>query len=304
MNPPSQKTSVFDIKVALPDDEISKRASTLIGFNTRYARVRDRLQLLLRSTELPGWSQKHYRRIVPLCDLIAEQYPLVVFYGDVGTGKSATAEGIANRLVVEGGSAAAESTLFKLSNRVRGSGKVGEMGTQIAEAFQEVVLSAGKHRRALLIIDEGDSLASNRSQEQSHHEDKVAVNTLIQHLDDLRKYHGRVAVFLCTNRLSVLDAALLRRAAIVEEFTRPTDAERRQLLQQDLFGLGFSEQDFKALTDATAQRSGMPPWTYSDIRTRLYPAALSKAFPAAAVTLPHFIEAAKETIPSPIIKDA
>ena len=304
MNTQPQKSSVFAAKIVLPDEGLAGKALTLIGFDGRYARVHDRLQLLLRLADLPTWSRSHYDQVVPLCGLIAEQYPLVVFYGDVGTGKSATAEGIANRLVAEAGGAAEDSTLFKLSNSVRGSGKVGEMGTLITEAFQEVVQSAGKNRRAVLIIDEGDSLASERAQEQSHHEDKVAVNSLIQHMDDLRKHQGRIVVFLCTNRLSVLDAALLRRAAIVEEFTRPSDAERRQLLQQDLAGLGFSEQDFKTLMDATAQRSGLPPLTYSDIRTRLYPAALSKAFPGAAVTLHHFIDAAQETIPSPVVKDA
>ena len=77
----------------------------------------------------------------------------------------------------------------------------------------------------MLIIDEGDSLAATRAQEHSHHEDKVAVNTLIQCIDDLRRLGGRVVVFLCTNRLSVLDAALQRRAAIVEEFIRPDEGE-------------------------------------------------------------------------------
>ena len=85
---------------------------------------------------------------------------------------------------------------------------VGEMGTLIAEAFRKVIQSAGKSRRAILIIDEGDSLGASRAQDHSHHEDKVAVNTLIQGVDDLRQYGGRIVVILCTNRLSVLDAAL------------------------------------------------------------------------------------------------
>ena len=55
-----------------------------------------------------------------------------------------------------------DSMLFKLSNRVRGSGKVGEMGTLITEAFQKVDQTAGRRRRAILVIDEGDSLAASR----------------------------------------------------------------------------------------------------------------------------------------------
>src|SRR5437879_4242426 len=85
----------------------------------------------------------------------------------------------------------------------------------------------------LLIIDEVDSLAAKRTQEHSHHEDKVAVNTLIQSIDNLRRHGGRVVTILCTNRLSVLDVALRRRAAVIEEFLRPTADERRELFNMD-----------------------------------------------------------------------
>ena len=148
--------------------------------------------------------------------------------------------------------------LFKLSNRVRGSGMVGEMGSLITEAFHKVVQAAGKSRRAILIIDEGDSLGASRSQDHSHHEDKVAVNTLIQGVDDLRRYGGRIVVILCTNRLSVLDAALRRRAAIVEEFRRPSDAERGELFRMDLVGLDASAAQIGQLVEATAAREGCP----------------------------------------------
>jgi hypothetical protein len=57
-----------------------------------------------------------------LSELVAEQYPLAIFHGDVGTGKTANAECLANRIVAE--ARAEDSILFKLSNRVRGSGKV------------------------------------------------------------------------------------------------------------------------------------------------------------------------------------
>ena len=116
-----------------------------------------------------------------LCRLVAEQSPLIIYHGDVGTGKTVTAECVANRLVAE--SRAEDSVLFKLGNRVRGAGKVGEMGTLLVDAFDHAIKTAGKHRRATLIIDEGDSLAADRAQNQSHHEDKVAVNTLIQRID-------------------------------------------------------------------------------------------------------------------------
>jgi SpoVK/Ycf46/Vps4 family AAA+-type ATPase len=293
---------IFDSETPLPDVGLGKRQTTLLGFDARYARVRDQLRLLLRQGELAAWSMKHHGTRLPVCDLVSEQYPLVIFHGDVGTGKTATAECIANRLIAD--AKIDDCLLFKLSNRVRGSGKVGEMGTLLAQAFQKVTQSAGKTRSAMLIIDEGDSLAATRTQEHSHHEDKVAVNTLIQCIDDLRKLGGRVVVFLCTNRLSILDAALRRRAALVEEFRRPDENERRQLLSMDLSGVGLSAQEIEGLVAATGAKNGGPPWTFSDIRTRLYPAALASAFPSQGLNYEHLKSAAESMRATPVMEDA
>ncbi len=259
--------SIFDSETPLPSDVLAKREKSLLGFDARYRRVHDQLRLLLHVGELDKWNKKHHAGKLGICDLVAEQYPLVVFHGDVGTGKTAMAECIANRLVAEARSE--DSILFTLSNCVRGSGMVGEMGTLIAEAFRRVITSAGKGRRAILIIDEGDSLGASRSQAHSHHEDKVAVNTLIQGVDDLRQYGGRIVVVLCTNRLTALDPALRRRAAITEEFSRPSDGERLELFTMDLKGLGLTSDQLHRLVNGTAGKEGRPPWTYSDIRTRL-----------------------------------
>lgn len=293
--------SIFDGKLPLPDSSLAAREKTLLGFDGRYRKIHDQLRLLLNLGELGAWSQSKHKKKLLLCDLVAEQYPLVIFHGDVGTGKTATAECIANRLAKE--SRTEDALLFKLSNRVRGSGKVGEMGTLLTQAFHEVVQAAGKARRAFLIIDEGDSLAASRNQEHSHHEDKVAVNTLIQGVDDLRRFDGRIVVFLCTNRLSVLDPALQRRAAIVEEFTRPDDSERQALLTMDLEGVGLTEREIKELVAATGARNKQPGWTFSDIRTRLYPAALAQAFPDRALTHKDLIDVANALRPSPVMED-
>lgn len=293
--------SIFDSEIPLPSDALAKRESTLLGFDARYAHVHDQLRLLLNVGSLGDWNRKHHGGKLAICELITEQYPLVIFHGDVGTGKTAMAECIASKLVAEAKSE--DSILFKLSNRVRGSGMVGEMGTLIAEAFRKVVQSAGKHRRAILIIDEGDSLGASRTQDHSHHEDKVAVNTLIQGVDDLRQYGGRIVVILCTNRLSALDAALRRRAAIVEEFKRPSDEERRQLFAMDLVGLGLAPAQLAELVAATGARGGHPAWTYSDVRTRLYPAALAKAYPQEPLRFEHLKTVANTLHASPVMED-
>lgn len=295
------KNSVFDSAIDLPEHQLTEREKVLLGFDSRYERINNQLRLLLNQGKLAEWSNTHHKTVLPICQLAADQYPLVIFHGDVGTGKTATAECIANRIVRE--SRTEDSVLFKLSNRVRGSGKVGEMGSLLTQAWEEVIEAAGKKRRAILIIDEGDSIAASRSQSQSHHEDKVAVNTLIQGVDELRKFGGRVVVILCTNRLSVLDAALLRRAAIVEEFTRPEASEREALFRMDLDGMGLSDIQYRQLVAATGERDNFPAWTYSDIRTRLYPTALAKAFPKRALSFKDLAESLLAMRPSPVMED-
>lgn len=292
---------IFDSETLIPDDVLTAREPTLIGFEQRYARVHDQLRLLLSAGSLDGWSRKHHGLRLAICDRVVDQYPLVIFHGDVGTGKTAMAECIANRLMTEARSE--ESMLFRLSNRVRGSGMVGEMTTLLAEAFTKVVEAAGKSRRAVLIIDEGDSIAASRSQDHSHHEDKVAVNTLIQHIDDLRRFGGRIAVILCTNRLSALDPALARRAAIVEEFRRPSDRERAKLLEMDLEGLKLNLDQIAELVTATGPHGNTPGWTFSDFRTRFYPAAVAKAFPDTPLNFEHLKSTALQMNGSRVMED-
>ena len=294
------KSTVFESETILPSKQLSDRAERLLGFEPRYLRIKKQLQLLLQSDELEKWSKKHHGKKLSVVGLLADQYPLAIFHGDVGTGKTANAEAIANCLARD--AKLEDAVLFKLSNKVRGTGKVGEMGTLISQAFAEISKSIGTgNGRAFLIIDEGDSLGASRSQEHSHHEDKVGVNTLIQAIDDLRKHGGRIFAILCTNRLAALDAAVLRRASIVEEFQRPSDKERHELFSKDLSDLNIAPAEVAKLVKATAANDGKPSWTYSDIRTRLYPTAVAMAFPDTALSIEHFQLAAQDLQPSPVM---
>jgi len=289
---------LFELELELPDDKIKASAKRLVGFENRYQRLHRGLRLLADPEELRAWSQKFYHRELAICDAVSDRYPLVIFAGDVGTGKTVTAEGACDRLAREAGK---EAMLFKLSTRVRGSGKVGQMSTLLNQAFDVVAKQAGRTRQAFLIIDEGDSLASTRDTAQSHHEDKVAVNTIIQKVDDLRRHSGRILVFLCTNRAGVLDPAIVRRAALTEQFDRPTDQEREELFRMDLNGLSIKDQTIHELVRLTGPRDGRPGLTFSDLRSKLLPDALCRAFPSRALTDDDLIAAAKEVRPSPVV---
>jgi AAA+ superfamily predicted ATPase len=281
---------------------IHQQAQRLIGFTERYERLHRDLQLLLARDQIEQWSRQQYGTIVPIVHVAQDRYPLVIFHGDVGTGKTATAEAMTDALARE---LKREGRLFALSTRVRGSGTVGQMSQLIHDAFETVVQEAGKARLAFLIIDEADSLAANRAADQSHHEDKVAVNTLIQRIDDVRRCGGRVLVFLCTNRFAALDPAIVRRAGRIERFDRPDDAQREELLRLECDGLGLSEASIRNIVTLTGPRgvSEAQGFTFSDLRTRLLPEALARAFPNRKITADDLIGAARDLMPSPTLTD-
>jgi len=290
----------FELEVELPNDKIAASSKRLIGFQNRYQRLHRDLRLLADPEQLKTWSKKYHHRVLALSAALSDRYPLVIFAGDVGTGKTATAEGVSDRLARDAGK---EAMLFKLSTRVRGSGKVGQMSSLINQAFDVVAKQAGRTRLAFLIIDEADSVASTRETSQSHHEDKVAVNTLIQKIDDLRRHDGRILVFLCTNRAKALDPAIVRRAARTEQFDRPNDQEREALFRMDLEGLSVADDIIHELVRLTGPRDGLPGFTFSDLRSKLLPDALCRAFPTRALTGDDFIDAAKEVQPSPTLNN-
>ena len=291
---------VFEREVALPDGYIHEQAQRLIGFGERYRRLRRDLQLLLARDQIEQWSRTQYNKIVPLVRVAQDRYPLVIFHGDVGTGKTATAEAMADALARD---LRREGMLFSLSTRVRGSGMVGQMSQLIHDAFELVVQEAGNTRLSLIIIDEADSLAANRNGDQSHHEDKVAVNTLIQRIDDIRRCNGRVLAFLCTNRFAALDPAIVRRAGRIERFDRPNDAQREELLRLECEGLELSETAIRDVVDLTGPQGASRPlgFTFSDLRTRLLPEALARAFPDRRITADDLIGAARDLEPSPTL---
>ena len=161
-----------------------------------------------------------------------------------------------------------------MSTRVRGTGYVGEMGTLLADSFKHVSrLWERLGEPVLFVIDEADSLLTSRESAQHHHEDKSGVNTILQHLDGLRAEHAQVAVIAITNRIGVLDPAVLRRATSVLAFRRPTPEQRTDLFSRLFAGTGLGESDLQRLVEASTERrisNSTEPvaFSYSDLTLR------------------------------------
>ena len=84
--------------------------------------------------------------------------------------------------------------------------------------------------------------------------------------------------------------------------TGPTIAEREELFRMDLEGLVLRTGTIHELVRLTGPRDGRPGFTFSDLRSRLMPDALCRAFPTRALTGDDLLVAAKEVRPSPVVR--
>ena len=293
-------STIFDSVNDLPTQKLLDQAATLVGFEERFKQIHLNLQLLLDPQGLTAWSQKYHHRELPLLQSLTDRHPLIILAGDAGTGKTASAEAIANKMLVELGKT---GYFMKLSTRVRGDGVHGQMAKLVNQAFEELKKQAGQKRIAFLFIDEADAVATTRATAQMHQEEKAAVNTLIQKIDDTRELAGRAIVFLATNRLHFLDEAIVRRAAVIMKFDRPTVEERRALLTQELAGVKLAPKELEELVELTgADKNEGVGYSFSDLRLRFLFAAVSLAYPDKPLSFTILQQALNQTKPSPLIK--
>lgn len=292
-------TTIFDNTIELPSSVIEERAKHLIGFETKFQRIYGNLKLLLDQEGLKNWSKKFHNLELPVISQLLDRYPLIILSGDVGTGKTVSAEAIADRVVRELGKV---GFFLKLSTRVRGEGLHGQMGNLVNDAFAQLKNQAGKKRLAFLLIDEADAIATTRSTLQMHQEEKAAVNTLIQKIDEIRDLQGRAIIFMSTNRLHFLDEAIIRRAAVILEFERPTREERKELFIKSLEGIKFSQNELDELAELTSpEKNNGLGHSFSDIKLKILPEAVARCFPDQPLTFNILKETIRKIKPSPKI---
>ena len=293
---------IFDTELELPNEEIGARTSTLIGFQERYNRISSNLRLLLDRQKIIEWSRKHYKKDISLLKFINEKYPLIIMAGDAGTGKTVNAESIADMIIRE---TKKEGYFLRLSTRVRGEGLHGQEGNLVNDAFSSLIDKAGKKRIAFLMVDEADAIATSRSTIQMHQEEKAAVNTLIQKLDEIRSLDGRAIVFMATNRLHLIDEAIIRRASIVMKFERPSESERFDFFKMTFDGINLNEDQIKYLSSLTGKERtpNNLDYSYSDLRLRLIPEIISSAYMQDVdISYDLIMDTIKKIEPSPEIK--
>ena len=282
---------LFDEVKELPEEDAARQFDQLIGLDHLKSVLVKQARLLLVPKLLEEWSRKHHGTVLHGVGEFSRRPPLIVFSGDVGTGKSSLADSFGDPVArVE---KLARVTLLRLSLITRGRGAVGEMTRLISQAFDEVADLAGKGSNptgkpssaVVFVIDEGDALAESRATEQMHHEDRAGVNALIRGIDRLARERLPALVVLCTNRGESLDPAVMRRAAVHHEFRRPSDGQRELLIRKGLEGT-LNDVQYRELARLTGpHRDGLEyGYTFSDISQRFIPNLLLEAFPDSPVT--------------------
>jgi AAA+ superfamily predicted ATPase len=288
--------SLFDRRLDFPDLAAAKRLNRLVGLDEVKARLTKTLGVLVNSHGPQAWAKKYHPNASVLLDYLGRRPPLVIFAGDVGTGKTELAEVIGDAVARQ---EEIPITLFPLSLSTRGSGRVGEMTQLLTEAFEVVVQQAsrlkGKGTRAtgavIMLIDEGDALTQSREAVQMHHEDRAGVNAFIRGVDRLAEQHLPAVVILCTNRLSSIDPAVQRRAADIFLFVRPNELQRRAVLETPLSEVGFSSAEISKIIKLTGSTETSPAgFTYSDLTQRLLPTLVLDAYPDKPITFHRAVE--------------
>jgi AAA+ superfamily predicted ATPase len=298
-------SELFDEEIELPDTRAKHRYDRLVGLETIKTSLSKNGTLLLDQNALAEWSTKHYGQVLRLVESVQRRTPLLVFAGDVGTGKTTLAETFGQEI--------AESRklerlmVLRLSLRSRGSGQVGEMTRLLGDAFDEVIRRArsGKGKvPVVLVIDEADSIAQSRELAQMHHEDRAGVNALIRGIDAVAEERLPVIVVMCTNRLDALDPAVRRRAAVEYSFERPNLTQRTALLAAALEGTGISREDVEDLANAAGDQGLGYGHTYSDLTNRVLPEAVLSAFPNERLTADKLRQAIQTNAPTPPFRAA
>ena len=295
---------IFDDVLEFPDADIKRRYEGLVGLDAVKDRLTKEAMMRLQPSSLEDWSQQHFRDSLPALKFFQRRPPLFILAGDVGTGKTELAETFGDAVARKTG---IPVLLHSLSLTARGSGAVGEMTRLISAAFgivksQAATVSDKGTAPAghILLIDEADALAQSRESAQMHHEDRAGVNALIRGIDDLAEGRRPVLVVMCTNRLSALDPAVMRRAAAVFEFKRPNAQQRRLVLRNAFPEYVCSDADIEHIVELTGEnKESRIGFSFSDITQRLVPSVILAAYPDHGVTADLIASVASGTKPTP-----
>lgn len=170
----------------------------------------------------------------------------ILLYGPPGTGKSYLAKAVATE---------ADSTFFSVSSADLVSKWQGESERLVRNLFEMARESPGG--RAIIFIDEVDSLCGSRSEGESDSARRIKTEFLVQ-MDGVGQHTGHVLVLGATNVPWELDAAIRRRFEKRVYIPLPDKESRSFMVKLNLGDTpnDLTEEDYDKLGEITNGASG------------------------------------------------
>jgi 26S proteasome regulatory subunit T6 len=144
----------------------------------------------------------------------------VLLYGPPGTGKTLLARAVAHHT---------DCTFIRVSGSELVQKYIGEGARMVRELF----VMARQHAPTIIFMDEVDSIGSTRI--ESSGGDSEVQRTMMELLNQLDGFEAakNIKVLMATNRIDILDPALLRPGRIDRkiEFPNPSEAARLDILK-------------------------------------------------------------------------
>lgn len=146
----------------------------------------------------------------------------VLLYGPPGTGKTLLARAAAHHT---------DCTFIRVSGSELVQKYIGEGSRMVRELF----VMAREHSPSIIFMDEIDSIGSSRGEGGNGSGDSEVQRTMLELLNQLDGFevNQNIKVIMATNRIDILDSALLRPGRIDRkiEFPTPNNAARAEILR-------------------------------------------------------------------------
>lgn len=170
----------------------------------------------------------------------------VLLYGPPGTGKTLLARAVAHHT---------DCTFIRVSGSELVQKYIGEGSRMVRELF----VMAREHAPSIIFMDEIDSIGGKRT--NSGGGDSEVQRTMLELINQLDGFEAtnNIKILMATNRIDILDPALLRPGRIDRkiEFPNPNEASRLEILRIHSRKMNLTRGiDLKSIADSLNKASG------------------------------------------------